>query len=162
MTVSLLFLVAAAFGQEAGQLSGNVRGPTGDPLPDVVLVLTPADGGNESSRAVSGSDGEFVFDGLSPGVYELLAVHAGYEDQKEANVVVSGSGETRLDLSLSLKGYTETVEIRGESPIVEKLEPAPPQTLAIEEARSSPPRHRPVPGRLSHAPRRGSRSGGTN
>ncbi len=131
MTVSLLLIAAAAFGQETGKLSGKITDPAGHALPDVVLVLTFA--GGESERRMTGPSGEFLFEGLSAGVYQLLAVHAGYEDRTEPNVVVVGSRETRLDLSLSLPRYTETVDIRGESPVVEPIEPAPRQALEIEK-----------------------------
>ncbi len=134
MTVFLLLIAAAALGQETGKLSGRITGPVGDPLADVVLVLTPARGGVESRRRMTGPSGEFLFEALSAGIYQLLAVHPGYEDRTEKNVVVEGGSETRLELSLSLPRFTETVEIRGESPVVvEPIEPAPPEALEIEK-----------------------------
>jgi hypothetical protein len=132
MTCCLALLVAVSFGQQTGKLSGTIRNPAGAPLSGVELVLTLA-GASESRTSTTGAGGEFVFEGLAPGVYELLAIHPGYEDHREENVAV-GNGATRLDLLMSLPRYSETVEIRGESPILEPIDPpAPPETLEVEK-----------------------------
>jgi len=131
MTASLLLIVAAALGQETGKLSGRISSPAGEPLADVVVILSLSNGEGESGRRTTGPEGEFVFAGLSPGVYRLLAVLSGYEDKTVENVELAGDRESRLDFSLSLPRYYETVSIRGESPVVE-VAPAPPQTLEIE------------------------------
>ena len=133
MTASLLLIVFAAFGQETGKLSGRITNPAGEPLPGVVVILSPSSGEGESVRRMTGPEGEFVFADLAPGAYRLLAVLAGYEDQTVEKVEVAGDRETRFDLSLSLPRYSETVSIRGESPAVELAEPAPPEALEIEK-----------------------------
>ncbi len=132
MTASLLFLIAAAFGQETGKLSGKVTSPAGDPLPNVVLILSPASGEGEWGRRMTGPDGEFVFADLPPGVYRLLAILPGYEDHT-SQVELAGGLETRADFSLSLPRYSETVEIHGESPVVELAEPTASETLEVEK-----------------------------
>ncbi len=133
MTASLLLVIAAAFGQETGKLSGKITSPAGEPLPDVVVILSPSRGEGESGRRMTGPDGEFVFSDLSPGAYRLLAILPGYEDKTVERVDVAFGRETRLDLSLSLPRYFETVSIRGESPVVELAEPAPPKALEVKK-----------------------------
>jgi hypothetical protein len=134
MTASLLLLVvAAAFGQGPGKLSGKITNPAGEPLPDVVVILSPSSGEGESARRMTGTEGEFVFSDLPPGAYRLVAILPGYEDQTVEKVEVADDRETRLDFSLSLPRYSETVSIRGESPVVELAEPTPPETLEVEK-----------------------------
>jgi hypothetical protein len=133
MTAALLLLAVAVFGEESGRLSGKISNPAGEPLPDVVVILTPSSGEGESSRSTTGSEGLFRFSGLAPGSYRLLAVLPGYEDKTVEGVEIVADRQTRLDLSLSLPRYTESVEIRGESPAAEVAPPAPPQTLEVEK-----------------------------
>jgi hypothetical protein len=138
MTEWLLILAAAVCEQETGKLSGRVSNPLGEPLPDTVVILSPAGGEGEIGRQMTGPGGEFLFDSVPPGVYRLLAFFPGYEDQMVENVEVASGKETRLDLSLSLPRYSETVSIRGETPVVEVADPAPPSTLEIERVNLLP------------------------
>jgi hypothetical protein len=133
VTASLLLLVAAAIGQETGRLSVRVTSPAGEPLAYAILVLTPAAGEGEPINRMTEPGGEFVFEGLRPGVYRLLATFPGYEDRTVERVEVSGGRETRLDLSLEIPRYSETVTIRGVLPIEDPLEPAPAETLEVEK-----------------------------
>ena len=133
MTASLLLILVAAFWQETGEVSGRVTSPAGEPLPDVVVILSPTSGEGEAGRRITGPEGEFVFSDIPPGVYRLLAIHSGYEDKTVERVAVAGDGETRLDLTLSLPRYYETVSIRGESPVVELAEPAPSEVLEVKK-----------------------------
>jgi hypothetical protein len=133
MTASLVLIVVAIFGQETGKLSGKITNPAGEVLADVVVILSPSGGEDEAGRRMTGPEGEFVFSDLPPGVYRLLAIHPGYEDQTVEGVEVASDRETRRDLILSLPRYSETVSIRGDSPVVEIAEPAPPETLEVEK-----------------------------
>lgn len=132
MTASLLLIFVAAFGQQPGKLSGKISSPAGEPMRDVVVVLFSESGEGESGRRMTDSQGEFLFADLRPGVYRLLATFPGYEDQTVESVEVAGDRETRLDLSLSLPRYSETIEIRAVAPTVELAEPAPPERLEVE------------------------------
>jgi hypothetical protein len=133
MTASLVLIVVAIFGQETGKLSGKITNPAGEVLADVVVILSPSGGEDEAGRRMTGPEGEFVFSDLPPGVYRLVAILPGYEDQTVEKVEVADDRETRLDFSLSLPRYSETVSIRGESPVVELAEPTPPETLEVEK-----------------------------
>src|SRR3972149_10694447 len=93
MIASLLLTIVAAFGQETGRLSGKTTSPAGDPLSDVVVILSPSSGEGESARRMTGPEGEFVFADLPPGAYRLLAILPGYEDQTVEKVEGAGDGE---------------------------------------------------------------------
>jgi hypothetical protein len=131
MTPALLLLAVAVLSQETGTVSGKLSSPAGDALANVIVILTPSGRPQEWGRRMTGPEGEFSFSGVPAGAYRLLAICPGYEDKTVEPVEVIASHETRLDLFFSLPRYSETVEIRAESP-VEVADVAPPETLEVE------------------------------
>jgi protocatechuate 3,4-dioxygenase beta subunit len=53
------------------KLSGDVRGPTGEPLAGVAVLARALEGSPRAFGAVSGNDGKYVIAGLVDGSYEL-------------------------------------------------------------------------------------------
>jgi protocatechuate 3,4-dioxygenase beta subunit len=53
------------------KLSGDVRGPTGEPLAGVAVLARALEGSPRAFGAVSGNDGKYVIPGLVDGSYEL-------------------------------------------------------------------------------------------
>ena len=98
-------------------LRGTVVNELNQPLKDVVLYLNP------SSQVVFSDDhGDFSFNGLEPGDYQLSATMLGYSPSTRSVTVVSGRNEpVRLQLHES-DGQLEEVVITGESEstIIEK------------------------------------------
>lgn len=133
--VSVLLFASLEQPQSApskGSVTGVVLSPAGQPLPGVVVILsTGAD--EESLLQVSGPSGEFVFADLTPGVYSLLATMPGYQDEFVDEVRVEPGEENRLELSLQLTRFSETVVIRDVTPVVEGIEPAPPVQIGIKK-----------------------------
>ena len=71
LAISLLFSSAAAGDQQAaaGRIQGRVIDETGGVLPGVTVALKSD---NQQPRVtVTGASGEYSFDGLPPGIYEL-------------------------------------------------------------------------------------------
>jgi vitamin B12 transporter len=115
VVVVLLVLRAAAAAAEPGAaLSGIVRSPDGTPLPHLVLTLSGAGGGR---TVLSGPEGRYRVESLTPGDYELAADAPGFRLSPEPRVTV-GEGETRLDLALVPAPVREHVVVsatRGEA-----------------------------------------------
>ncbi|MCL4369243.1 MAG: carboxypeptidase-like regulatory domain-containing protein, partial [Actinobacteria bacterium] len=95
-------------GSIAGRvLEGSLAGTAAAaPLPSVPIRLCRS-GGPTVATAFSGPDGQFRFDELDEGTWELLAEHVRYSPAKEAVTVVAGS-ESSCDLVLMGVG-----DIRG-------------------------------------------------
>jgi hypothetical protein len=131
------FLIVAApllatADQDTGRVLGTILSPAGGPLPGVVLILS-APGETETRLQVSGSEGEFAFEGLPDGVYSLVATLPGYEDKVIENLSVEGGEDRRVDFSLSLIRFSETVVIRDVAP-GQEIAPAPaPAELSIAQ-----------------------------
>jgi hypothetical protein len=119
-------------GQETGRVVGTILSPAGGPLPGVAVILSAA-GQSETKLQVSGNEGEFAFEGVPIGAYSLLATLPGYEDNVVDGVIVEAGKDQRLEISLSLVRFTETVIIRDVAP-PEEPQPAPaPAELTIEQ-----------------------------
>ena len=97
-----------------GRLAGSVTSRDGARLPGVVMVVARADGG--SVRLSTGSLGTFRSPELAPGTYEVRAALSGFEDRVTPDVVVRAAEEKRLDLTLEVASFHETVSVLGEAP----------------------------------------------
>jgi iron complex outermembrane receptor protein len=97
-----------------GLITGSVASRDGARLPRVALVITNGTGGG-SVRLSTGSLGTFRSPELAPGSYEVRATLTGF-DERVVPVVVRAGEETRLDLSLEVASFRETVSVVGEAP----------------------------------------------
>jgi iron complex outermembrane receptor protein len=90
----------------AGAVAGRVvLQETGDPLHNVAIVVI-----GTGRTAVTGPDGRFRIEGLSPGTYRLLAQREHLSDAERA--VVVGAGETvEVEFSLALAGFHEHLTV---------------------------------------------------
>ncbi|MCC7342702.1 MAG: carboxypeptidase regulatory-like domain-containing protein [Bryobacterales bacterium] len=77
--LGLLLLVSNLAAQSSTSLRGVVRDLTGAVVPDATLTLTNT--ATEASRAATaGGDGTYVFSQIAPGLYQLKATAAGFND----------------------------------------------------------------------------------
>ncbi len=121
----LLVLTFAAFvlpgtlqAGTTGGLFGIVRDAEGNPLPGVtVTISSPVLQGTRT--ATTSASGEYNFPLLPPGTYRAQYALSGFESVMRDNVVVSLDQATRVNLSLALSKVVETVEVRGESVVID-------------------------------------------
>jgi hypothetical protein len=123
---------ARPLSQENGKLSGAISSPAGGRLPGVVVVLTEQ-GADDSRFRVTDAAGEFRFEALAPGIYDVVATYPGYEDQVVRQLRVTAAEEVRLDLALALARFSESIVIRDDAPPDPVDEPVPMQELRIEQ-----------------------------
>jgi outer membrane receptor protein involved in Fe transport len=98
-----------------------------------VVVILSWRGADDSRIRVSDAVGEFVFEALPAGLYDLVATHPGYEDEVVQDLKVEAGQDVRLDLSLSLARFSESVVIRDDAPAEAVDEPVPTQELRIAQ-----------------------------
>jgi hypothetical protein len=114
ITALLLALGVPAHAQlQTGNLFGTVSGPDGAPMPGVTVTLS---GGGAPLVQPTDAQGRFRFPGLPPGSYELTAELEGFASAHQAGVIVGVGHNT--DISLEI-GVTETVNVVGESPLLD-------------------------------------------
>jgi hypothetical protein len=97
ITIVLLFSISL-FGQSAkGTITGKVvDAASNEPLPGVNIVVVGTNIG-----AASNIKGEFVLQGVSPGVYQVRASYVGYGTVTKSDVSVNTGRPTNILISLS-------------------------------------------------------------
>jgi outer membrane receptor protein involved in Fe transport len=97
----LAALQGSAFAQAAGgQLSGRVTDETAGVLPGVTVELR-AGSGAPAAVAVTTMAGEYAFDGVAPGSYQLSFALPSFASETRRDVIV-GQGAVRVDVVLHL------------------------------------------------------------
>ncbi len=98
-----------------GHIAGAVSSQDGARLPGVALSIRGASSGAEARQSTGGL-GTYRSPDLPPGVYEVRAALAGFEEAVAPGVEVRAGEETRLDLTLAMAALRETVSVVGETP----------------------------------------------
>jgi hypothetical protein len=111
----------------AARLAGTVADTSGGVLPGVLVSVTAADA--NVLTTVSGAEGEYMFDGLTPGVYAVAFELSGFDRDEQRVQVVAGE-EATVDSMLGLAGLQETVTVTAVA--------VPEPTITIPETRVFP------------------------
>ncbi len=119
LILSLLLLVAAlpvAAQSLVGTVAGTVKDEQGGVLPGVTVTLI----GKTGSRATTtDAEGAFRFAAVSPGTYSLTTELSGFRAKRQDNVDVGIGKVADINFALGVGGVTETVDVIGESPVVD-------------------------------------------
>jgi hypothetical protein len=140
-------LVCALFGAatpllaqavQTSALTGTVKDSTGAVLPGVTVnVSSPQQiGGVQTS--VSDSQGIYRFPALRPGVYEMETTLTGFRTVKRSDVVLALGTTTTIDVTLAVASVSETVQVTGESPVVDVKSSASNTQLSTEMLQNLP------------------------
>jgi carboxypeptidase family protein len=97
-----------------GSVAGKVLDTTGAVVANADLVLKNAATGVELRRK-STDTGDYAFRNLVPGTYELRATSAGFKPYLKRNVEINLNSDVRLDVSLTVGGMGEEIEVVGET-----------------------------------------------
>src|SRR5205807_5834829 len=63
--------------------------------------------------------GIFRFPALHPGVYDMETTLAGFRTVKRSDIVLALGTTATIDITLSVASVSETVQVTGESPVVD-------------------------------------------
>jgi len=118
---ALITSTTSVFAQavQTSTLSGTVRDGTGAVLPGVtVTVSSPGQvGGVQTS--ISDSQGTYRFHGLHPGVYQMDASLSGFKSMRRSDVSLQLGTTTTIDMTLPVASVSETVQVTGETPVID-------------------------------------------
>jgi Ca-activated chloride channel family protein len=123
-----VFVTLAIVGAQSstGTVRGVVKDYTGAVLPGVTVRIA-------ERTATTNEKGEFVFVGIRPGFYEVIAELPGFA-QTRVVTQVSADHISALVIAMRIGGIEETVTITGETPRVDvqsvSVASAPPQSFA--------------------------------
>src|SRR5713226_580262 len=101
-----------------GSISGVVTDPSGAAIAGAQVTLTNL-GTSEKRSQSTGSDGFYDFVNLIPGRYRIDAEKTGFKRITRAEVVVDVQQTVRIDLAMQVGDVTQTVEVTGETPLLQ-------------------------------------------
>jgi Carboxypeptidase regulatory-like domain len=109
---------AAGQGRDA-QIIGQVKDQGGGVLPGVTVTITSPALQVAQMVSVTNELGEYRVAALPIGSYEVTFELAGFQTVRRQGVQLTQGFTARIDVSLGLGGVTETVQVSGQSPVVD-------------------------------------------
>jgi hypothetical protein len=120
IVAAVVAVAVPAFTQPAqtGTISGEVMDATGGALPGVTVTITSQDRGFSRST-VTDENGRYTFPAVPIGPYRVTATLQGFETAQAANNLVETDRNTAISFTMKLGALTDTVEVMGQTPIVD-------------------------------------------
>ncbi|HUL99649.1 MAG TPA: carboxypeptidase-like regulatory domain-containing protein, partial [Mycobacterium sp.] len=99
-----------------GTISGRVVDGQGLAVPGASVTVTGPQG---AKTTTTDSTGRFSVPFLIPGAYDVKAELQGFKTWEQKNVTVRLEQTVDLSVTMAVGGLTETVEVTGQSPVVD-------------------------------------------
>src|SRR5258708_38942588 len=112
-----LFAWPVAAQEQRGSIEGVIKDASGAVLPGTTVTLESGSGAK--LEATTDAQGLYRFPSLLPGRYTVNANLAGFRPGKQADVEVNLGTVKKVDFSLGVGAVSETVQVTGESPLVD-------------------------------------------
>jgi ankyrin repeat protein len=100
-----------------GAIIGTIFDPNGAVIPNAMVAISNA----ESKLAIStvtNDQGQYKFDGLAAGIYNIKVEAEGFAPSDVPNISVHANDENRIDQTLSIASIQEQVDIISEQTVV--------------------------------------------
>ena len=105
----LLLAAPASWAQNGGSISGAVVDPLGARVSGAALKLMVA--GKEVKSGTSDPMGDFTFDGLAEGRYQIEASSPGFQTRTTDPMFVGGNGRVTVDVALPIGPLEQNVSV---------------------------------------------------
>ena len=143
----LTLLIALSFGVPAfgqgggasstGTIQGRIVDAQGAVLPGVTVTATsPAMLGAQTT--VSSETGNYRFPAVPPGTYELTFELAGFNTLKRSGITITLGFTAQVNVELALATLQETVNVTGDSPVIDSSATRVVQTFKLEQLQAIP------------------------
>ena len=140
VVLSLLIVLGLAI-QAAAQTGGVIVGVVADAqnavLPGVTLTLRNTDTGVVRTT-VSEANGEYRFNGIQPGTYELRAELLGFATVAIDRLVITIGLQLNQNVTMQVQNLQETVTVTGEAPVIEVTKAEVAQVITQEQIDTLP------------------------
>ena len=110
---------ASAQTSASGTIHGVVKDDTGGALPGVAVTIASPALQVGTKATTTGADGEYRFEQLPGGTYQLKFELQGFGSYVRSDLVLAIGFTSRVDATLSVGALAETVTVSGASPVVD-------------------------------------------
>ncbi len=114
--------IQTAMGQE-GKITGKLIGEGDQPIENATVSLTKASDSVVLKFSLSSKSGDFIFEKINPGVYEVTASALGYAGRKSNSIKINGDATTTsigtLKLIMDGKSQLDAVTVTAKRPLFE-------------------------------------------
>ncbi len=121
-TKSLLLLAVSAAALSAqdfrATLNGRISDPQGAPVSGASVELRDVDK-NETHRQSVRADGNYVFQLVQPGTYELKVSHPGFKTVTRSGLTLSVNQAATVDLALEIGAVSEQVTVTADVDVLD-------------------------------------------
>ena len=112
----------------SGSLTGVIKDPSGAVVPGAEVKLTDVNKGY-SLDVKTDESGRYLLRSIAPGTYRLSIVASGFRAYVQQGIVMDVGQNASIDVTLQLGEQTNTVEVSGESPLLQTEDAVTGQTL---------------------------------
>ena len=113
LSLVLLLTCLAGHAQQNSTITGTVLDKVGAAIPGAEVTLTQQQTGFVS-KSISNDTGNFTFNGLNVGTYDLKATAKGFDAYVEKGIVVNVSQTARVDATLTVGSVDQTVTVQSD------------------------------------------------
>jgi hypothetical protein len=122
-----------------GNIMGKAADETGGVLPGVTVTATSPALQVPSVQAVSDAEGNYRLRDLpAPGRYRVVFELAGFQSIAFEDVNLTAGFTARVDASMKVSTISETVQVSGQSPVVDTVSVAGVSSINIERLEATP------------------------
>lgn len=114
---------------QTSALTGTVKDTTGSVLPGVTVNVSSPQQVGGVQTSISDAQGAYRFPALHPGTYDMEVVLTGFKTVKQSGIQLVVGTTATIDLTLSVASVSETVQVLGESPVVDVKSSASPTQI---------------------------------
>jgi len=108
----LCVAMGIASAQTSGEITGEVKDPSGAVMPNASVTVTNT-ATNVGRSTVTNSSGVYSFPNLVPGTYDVKVMAPGFDSVLKTGVGLQVQQTARLDFDLRVGQSTQTVEVSG-------------------------------------------------
>ena len=122
MALAVLFTAAlpASAQLTTGSIGGTVKDTQGGVIPGATVTLVSQTRGTRSVPVVTNATGDFVFPNIPADTYTIEVEMPSFKTLKQTGITVNPGPQVAVGtLTLEVGGATETVSVKGESPMIQ-------------------------------------------
>ncbi|HXJ40485.1 MAG TPA: carboxypeptidase regulatory-like domain-containing protein [Bryobacteraceae bacterium] len=129
----------SAQGTANASITGRVVDDSGAPIPEIRIAVTSPALQVSQVTAVTDADGSYrLLDLPAPGVYKATFSRDGFQTYLRGDINLSVGFVARIDVTMKVGQVSQTVEVTGESPVVDTVNTAAGTTLEQAEIALTP------------------------